>query len=154
MFVENIKSISTYQSISTYIQHEKAFLRMQNIESDYFRNLAHQERNLIKSLLYKYDSVNYQRLESRKSLLDQFDQILFISQTGALDARYALLNHKTVLLPCIEDQSDKSGQSFEQRHPTILYVGNLELADNRESVLKHYQDPSECAVSWNSSSLL
>jgi glycosyltransferase involved in cell wall biosynthesis len=135
ILVEHLKTLETYLSLKPYISADKVFLRVHNIESKHFQYFAIQEKtNLLKSWSYWVESFKYKWIEKNINLLSIFDRLLFISETEA-DSN----NDKSktqVLRPYVQLEKIASiDNDFLNRDNFILYVGNLDLPDNKSSAI-------------------
>ncbi|KAB7668457.1 glycosyltransferase family 4 protein [Bacillus sp. B1-b2] len=61
------------------VKSKKNYLRMHNIESEYYLELAKTERSYLKKVLFTFDSKRLNKIE--KSLNDYFEKLLFISES-------------------------------------------------------------------------
>lgn len=107
------------------LKGRKKWVRMHNIEQDYYRLLAQQKGWGWRSLYYTIEAWKLKRFER---ILCHADGILAISEadTRLLHQRYP---HKHVeLLPCFHDNTLVSPQGGTA--PYLLYQGNLAVEEN------------------------
>lgn len=110
------------------LKERKRFVRMHNIEHDYYRNLAGVERSLLRRMYFRREAKKLERFES---VLTLADQVLAISQkdTNELSQRYNNVIH----LPAFHGFS--SVRSAQGKGDFALYHGNLEVGENNEAAL-------------------
>lgn len=108
------------------LKGRKIFVRMHNIEQDYYRQLGRAEKKWWKRCYYLTEA---RKLERYEPVLEQAKGILAITEKDAesLSARYA---HVTLLPPsCATDKVTAQ----EGRGEYVLYHGNLSVRENEEA---------------------
>lgn len=110
------------------LKSRKRFVRMHNIEHDYYRNLAGVERSFFRKMYFKREA---RKLEKFEKLIGRADHVLAISQkdNDELSQRYGNVFH----LPAFHGFS--SVRSSQGQGDFALYHGNLEVGENNEAAL-------------------
>lgn len=135
IIVEGYKCLSAFLAIQKNIAHKKSILRVHNIESNYFKNLAITTSNPIKKVFYSLESQRFNQIERSNSLNHLFTYILFISKVEAQDQLFDCVTNKFVIQPYLEERTSTYFDTpFNSRTNNILYLGNLDLPDNLASV--------------------
>ncbi|SCY02403.1 hypothetical protein SAMN02927903_00555 [Flavobacterium caeni] len=107
---------------------QKKFLRLMNIESDYYGGLSGSERNLIKKVLYGFESRKYVRYQ--KTMAD-FENVFTLSvhETDYVAQRYG----NAVYVPVFHGNTRVA--SLSEFGDYAFYNGDLRLADNQRAAL-------------------
>ena len=110
------------------LKQRKRFVRMHNIEHDYYKNLAGVERSLFRRMYFKREA---RKLEKFEKMLATADHVLSISRKDAddLSTRYGNVIH----VPAFHGFS--SVRSSPGKGDFALYHGNLEVGENNEAAL-------------------
>ena len=110
------------------LKSRKRFVRMHNIEHDYYKNLAGVERSFFRKMYFRREA---KKLEKFESVIGRADHVLAISQKDAneLSQRY----NNVVLLPAFHGFA--SVRASEGNGDFVLYHGNLEVGENNEAAL-------------------
>lgn len=126
-----------FDGISTafYLSHPALrnrlkILRPQNVEQDYFLQLAGREKNLIKKLYYFLDSVLLKNFENRLKHADAFFTVA-MHDHDFFKKKYPEAFHQ--YLPSFQPYNHI--ESLPGRGGYCLYHGNLGLAENKEAAL-------------------
>ena len=106
----------------------KKFVRMHNIEHDYYRSLAEKERSFLKRVYFTKES---SRLKKFERCLKFATKVLAISEkdTKELSLRY----DNIICLPAFHP--DETVRCVEQKQDYALYHGNLSVGENDEAAL-------------------
>ncbi len=112
------------------LQDRLKILRPQNVEQDYYRQLAKREKHLLKRIYYELEALLIRRYESRLSAANAFftvaqhDHEFFKKMYPAAEHEY---------LPSFQPYDEIA--TLQGNGDFILYHGNLALAENREAAL-------------------
>ena len=131
--IEDVKCLEAFKMLSYYVKCKRTYLRLQNIESNYYWELFKIENNLFKAAFFFLESLRYRLFERSLWNNDLIDGFLFASEREMKDKIFALAKNKRLLRPALPV---KGVSDHENRKNQILYVGNLDLPDNRMSVLR------------------
>lgn len=112
------------------LQNRKKYVRMHNIEHDYYGQLALQTHFGIKKIFYYLEAL---RLKSYETVLKDADRILAISKDDADYLKQKFPDKDVRLLHCFFDDSAVSAESSQEKY--ILYHGNLHVEENITAVL-------------------
>jgi hypothetical protein len=106
----------------------KRFVRMHNIEHDYYKSLAAVERSLFRRMYFRREAG---KLEKFEKVLAKADQVLSISQKDSndLSQRYNNVIHLPAFHGFSSVRSEPGSGNF------ALYHGNLEVGENNEAAL-------------------
>jgi hypothetical protein len=105
------------------LQAYPKFLRLQNVESDYYAGIARQESHWIKKQLYYRDSKRYRSLENR---LDLFDGVFPLSVKETQWAQQRM--NSVCFVPVFHDNTVVSLQGTWGKF--ALFHGDLRISDN------------------------
>lgn len=133
--IEKIKAPILYESIkasssATYFQQKEwpTFLRLHNIEQDYYKGIAIAEKNVLKKIIWHIEAIKYKRNQKR---LKDFKSIFTLSYT---DTAYAKKwNEESCFIPVFH--GNQFVPSFSPFGEYFLYHGDLRISDNIKSVL-------------------
>lgn len=118
---------TTYYLADPDFAQRKLLVRMHNVEWEYYKHLAWQERNLWKR---QYFSAESKLLKSWESVLSHADHILTISPTDT--EHYQNLFEGVDYLPAFHPYSEV--ESKPGRGDYCLYHGNLGVIENEQAV--------------------
>lgn len=107
------------------LRNRKKWVRMHNIEHDYYRLLAMQNRWSWRSLFYIAEAW---KLKCFERILTHATGILAISEADETSLNTRFPHNKVVLLPCFYDNVMVSPKGSTQ--PYCLYHGNLSVEEN------------------------
>lgn len=107
------------------LRNRKKYVRMHNIEHDYYRMLAIQSSWGIKKVFYYLESLKLRRYQS---ILQYAERILPISQTDTDYLKKMFPKKDVRLLRCFFDDSSVITEVSSEKY--ILYHGNLAVAEN------------------------
>ena len=106
--------------------HRKLFLRLHNLESDYYAGIARSEQGWLKKVLYKIDAYRFARYEQ---LLPRFDKVFTLSVYET--ACVAEQAHNAEYIPVFH--GNDSVRPLSEYGQYALYHGDLRLPDNRRA---------------------
>ena len=116
------------------LKHRKKFLRMHNIESEYYLQLGRASTSLIKKIFFFVESFKLRHYESR---LKSADVIFAITEKDKAFLISLLPACKAVLLPCFHNgDCTEQSPAVAEDGKYILYNGNLGVEENARAV--HY----------------
>lgn len=118
---------TTYYLADPDLSHRKLLVRMHNVEWEYYRHLARQERSLWKR---QYFTAESKLLKSWESVLIHADHILTISPSDT--EHYKKLFEGVDYLPAFHPYSEV--ESKPGRGEYCLYHGNLGVIENEQAV--------------------
>lgn len=118
-----------YFLTSSLLKHKKKYVRMHNIEHDYYRGLSKASHSWIKKIYYTIEAWKLKRFER---VLSYADGVFAISKNDTKDlcSRYSHVSIE--YLPCFYNKK-KVGDSFAShflRDKYLLYHGNLSVEEN------------------------
>lgn len=110
------------------MKNRKNYVRMHNIEHDYYHFLSQATSNIFKKWYYRIES---SKLKKYEKVLDKADQIFAISKadTQQLNKRYQRVHHISAF------HSNDQIKSKPGRGSYIIYHGNLGVEENEKAVL-------------------
>ena len=119
---------STFISSRKELKNRKKYLRIHNIESIYMKKLSTSEKELVRKVGLKIDSLRYNYFERR---LSHFDKIFTISLN---DQNFYKNYHKNVYLLSVfhGHQKVKSKEGFGDY---IFYHGNFDVSENFKAAM-------------------
>jgi hypothetical protein len=137
LFYERIKSLKApifFESLKTTFILNKynlddypKYLRLHNVEQNYFSGLARSEKNIIKKALYNIESKKYIAYEK---IIHQFDEVFTISK---FEQNYTKEKfNKGKFIPVFH--GNKEFQLLSEKGKFALYHGDLRTSDNRKVV--------------------
>jgi hypothetical protein len=115
------------------LSSRKKFVRIHNIESDYYWHLSKQEKHFFKKLYYKQE---FERLVNFEDSLSIVDGFIALSQK---DKEY--FNHKypeskhLFCGPFHQNEIINQSFNYDTKQPYCLYHGNLQIPENNASAL-------------------
>ncbi len=110
------------------LANRNKFVRMHNIEHDYYSSLADKERSFLKRIYFRKESA---RLKKFEACLKFATKVLAISEK---DKRELSLRYENVIcLPAFHP--DETVFRGGQKHGYALYHGNLSVGENDEAAL-------------------
>ncbi|TBX68737.1 hypothetical protein EZL74_08055 [Flavobacterium silvisoli] len=134
--VQNIKAVEApvlFEGLqSTMLLHQteltgKKYLRMHNLESNFYAGMSRSETNGLKKILYYFESRKYRKYERQ---LNQFEQVFTLSvyeneqvKTWVDNAVYLPVFHGNTKIKMLSEKGDYA-----------LYHGDLRLPDNKKTV--------------------
>ncbi len=135
--IENTKTMLAFSDMQKYLNtvFNKVYLRMQNCEWEYYEHMAGAEPHLLKKLFFTNESLKFKTFEKNLSHNDLVDGLLFISERDM--KFYGPSSKKNAVLPVFLAPTEKK-INFATRQNLLLFIGNLELADNVSAVEKLY----------------
>jgi len=113
----------------TLFKDRKLLVRTHNIEHQYYKQLAANEKNLLKKLYYRLAAVKLKRYEK---VLGHCDQILAISQNEAAYFKERF-GEKVTFLPAFHP--DQKLHELSKKGYFALYHGNLNINENMKAAL-------------------
>ena len=127
--VQNSKSMLAFADMQKFlnIEFHQSYVRMQNCEWEYYGYMASAEKNLIKKVFFLSESVKFKYFEKKLLKNNIVDKLLFISERDK--KFYGSSNKALSVLPVFLNAS-KQELEFDNKKNILLFVGNLELADN------------------------
>lgn len=121
IFFESLKTTSVLNVFQ--LDNYPKFLRLHNIEQNYFGGLAKSETNLFKRFLFRQEAKKYNRYEQ---ILNHFDQIFTISKA---EQNYIYSKYqKGNFVPVFHGNEDFKNLKGKGKY--ALYHGDLRAADN------------------------
>ncbi|WP_313383952.1 hypothetical protein [Chishuiella sp.] len=137
LFYERIKSLKApifFESLKTTFVLNKynlddypKYLRLHNVEQNYFFGLARSEKNIIKKALYYIEAKKYIDYEK---IIYQFDEVFTLSK---FEQNYTQKKfNKGKFIPVFH--GNKSFQLLSEKGKFALYHGDLRTSDNRKVV--------------------
>jgi glycosyltransferase involved in cell wall biosynthesis len=118
----------TYWFNKGMLNHRQVFVRLHNVEYRYYHQLAKLEKNIIKKIYFRIESMllkQYEKQLARKArflCVSMEDALIYKNELGA-DKIYFL----PVFLPWNQPNADKGSGSF------CLYHGNLSVNENEKA---------------------
>ncbi|QJX64158.1 glycosyltransferase family 4 protein [Niallia circulans] len=114
------------------VQSKRSFLRMHNVESEYYTSLASSERNLLKKILYNIDSYRLKSLEKGKFL--EVEKLLFISndEYNRMDIAHNRKDILPAIFPIYTQDIEKNIAS--NNNSNILIFGDFTLEINKNGL--------------------
>jgi glycosyltransferase involved in cell wall biosynthesis len=143
IIVETMKCYRVYRQLRPLIEAQAVILRVHNIEADYYRALGQAETRLARRAFMAAEAARYGVLERLSPLYRQFDKLWFISAAEFRDERFYGDPEKKCWMPPVimaTASAEKDTPGFDARHDMALYVGNLDLADNRIAAAEVVRD--------------
>ncbi len=129
IIVEGLQSILTFESLRPHLRYKKAVLRVQNIESDYYKNQYHSEPNPVKAFYYRIESEKYNQFCKKYFFAGTYDAIFNISTSEMGHPIFKGMKEQHFVPPFVDLQVERP--VIAGRKNRFLYVGNLNLPDNR-----------------------
>ncbi|MGV3696155.1 hypothetical protein [Flavobacterium sp.] len=123
IFFEGLQSTMILHKASL---HNKKFLRLHNIESNFYAGMSKSETNLIKKMLYHFTAKKFVYYE--KTLRD-FDHVFTLSHYENEFAK--TLTDKVSYVPVFH--GNEKNQPLSEYGEFALYHGDLRLADNKKA---------------------
>jgi glycosyltransferase involved in cell wall biosynthesis len=136
VIVEGFHSMDTFESLRTHLSYKKSVLRVLNIESEYYRHLCESEPNWVKACYYRIESSKYDFFCRRYKFDRAYDAIFHISASELNHPIFDGIEQQYFIPPFLDLKIQKP--EFNGRRKTFLYVGNLNLPDNRLAVRQSY----------------
>ncbi len=112
------------------LQGRNFIYRHSNIEHDYFRQLAHAERNLIKKIYLLLEAV---RLRKFEQVITKAKVILSVNQEDTKYFQHNFPLQETIYLPSFHPS--ESCTSLLGQGKYILFHGNLSISENYQAAL-------------------
>lgn len=106
----------------------KKYLRLHNIESNFYAGMSNSETNLVKKVLYYFVAKKY--LEYQKTIAD-FDYVFALSRYEFDEAKK--LNLNCVYVPVFH--GNETNKQLSEFGNYAFYHGDLRLADNKRAAL-------------------
>jgi hypothetical protein len=124
IFVEGLQS-SMFCNMNVF-KNRKLFLRLHNIESNFYAGMSRNETSIFKKILFYFESKKYIRYEKR---LGHFEQIFTLScfETKQLKKVYQKVDYIPVF------HGNKINIPTQKFGKYALYHGDLRLADNKKA---------------------
>jgi hypothetical protein len=142
--IEGLQAIDTFLGLRRRLRYGKALVRPFNRESAYQLNQARSESRLIRRALLRVDAARYHLLERFGGWKRVVDTVLFISGEEIGHPSFADVKRRVLVRPVIPARPPPAlVNDFARREDLLLYVGNLELADNRAAVRLAYRSLRE-----------
>ncbi len=135
--VEGFHSMLTFDSLRGHVSYKRSVLRVLNIESEYYRHLYESEPNCVKACYYRMESAKYNRFCREYPFGEVYDAIFHISSAELNHPIFKGIEHQYFVPPFLDLGIRHPG--FDGRKDRFLYVGNLNLPDNRLAVLQSYR---------------
>jgi hypothetical protein len=133
--MEELKHPILYEGLKTTFSFDSAsikdipkFLRLHNIEEDYFNGIAKSETKLTKKLLYYFEAKKFKQY---KFIFEKCSGIFTLSVNDT--SKMQLLNKKTKFIPVFHGNT--SIPNLSEFGDYAFYHGDLTSSDNRKSVL-------------------
>lgn len=116
------------------VRAKKSFIRMHNIESEYYLELAKSDKKKYKRVLYKIDSKRLKKIENE--LINFYDQLLFISESERETFSKRRIDKKLNILPASVPLSIE-GKSFPitPNNFQLLSFGDFTLDINKKGLI-------------------
>lgn len=105
----------------------KMYLRLHNIESDYFRGLAKSESNYFKKALYFIESLKFRHFEKNMNVFDAVFTLSRHEQNWSLER-----NRKSQYIPLFH--GNEAVKKLSPFGKYAIYSGDMQTADNRKAV--------------------
>ncbi|WP_282629173.1 hypothetical protein [Empedobacter sedimenti] len=121
IFFESLKTTSVLNDFQ--LDNYPKFLRLHNIEQNYFGGLAKSESNFFKKILFNQEAKKYSRYEQ---ILNQFDQVFTLSKAEQKYIHTKYLKGKFV--PVFH--GNEGFKNLKGKGKYALYHGDLRAADN------------------------
>jgi hypothetical protein len=142
--IEGLQAVGTFLSVRRRLRYGKALVRPFNRESAYQFNQARSEPRLLQRTLLRGDACRFYLFERFGGWKRTVDGILFISGEEIDHPSFADVRTRALVRPPIPARSSPAFvNDFARRENTLLYVGNLKLADNRAAVRLAYRELRE-----------
>lgn len=120
------------------LKHRIKWVRMHNIEHDYYRLLAKNESNWINKLFFSIEAYRLKRFER---IVQHAQGIFAVSLADQAYLQQKYPHVPCYHMPCFHVEQDRTEGFSDQ--PYLLYHGNLSVAENQNVVkylLKHWQN--------------
>ncbi|MBS1627080.1 MAG: glycosyltransferase [Bacteroidetes bacterium] len=115
--------------------HRKKYIRLHNIESIYYAEIAKAEKNLFKKWYYKRESSLLKKYEnSIKNKIDSFICVAQKDEETILKFGFTNTNYVPIFLPNWAITTSSEGEKF------CLYHGDLSVVTNEETALWLYNN--------------
>lgn len=133
--IEKVEAPILFEGLqSTYLLHKhvfadrKKFLRLLNLESNYFGGLCKSERQPVKKLLFGIESLKYAWYQK---IMGRFDAVFSLShfETGYVSKRFGNAHY----IPVFHGNTEVANLSGFGKY--ALYHGDLRMSDNRRAAL-------------------
>jgi hypothetical protein len=142
--IEGLQGVGTFLSVRRRLRYGKALVRPFNCESAYQFNQARSEPRLLPRILLRGDACRFHLFERFGGWKRAVDAILFISGEEIDHPSFADVKTRILVRPPAPVRpAPVFVDDVAQRENTLLYVGNLKLADNRAAVRLVYRELRE-----------
>jgi len=142
--IEGLQAVGTFLSLRRRLRYGRALVRPFNRESAYLFNQARSEPRLLRRALLRGDACRFYLFERFGAWKRAVDTILFISGEEIGHPSFADVKGRALVRPPIPARPQPAfANDFARRDNMLLYVGNLELADNRAAVRLAYRELRE-----------
>ncbi len=121
---------TSYYASHTALKNRTKILRNQNIEQDYFAQLAEREGNILKKIYYSVEAMLLRSFENKLSHFAAFFTVALHDHAFFKD-KYPAAVHEYI--PSFQPYDEV--ESIEGSSDYALYHGNLRLAENKEAAL-------------------
>ncbi len=139
--IEGLQALGTFLSLRRRLRYGKALVRPFNRESAYQFNQARSELRVLWRALLRADACRFYLFERFGGWKRAVDTILFISAEEIQHPSFADVKTRVLVRPPVPARPPPAFvNDFARRENLLLYVGNLELADNRAAVRLAYRE--------------
>lgn len=135
VLVEHLKSTYKIEMLMRILENPSEtdlFLRIHNDEEDYYKNLYLVSKGL-KRYFYGFESIKYKKYQEKILSGSLYDGFLFISSTERKKLARIIDKKENILLPVY---TQLSASIDLPKTIDFLYIGNLDLDDNFNSLKK------------------
>lgn len=119
---------STYYLNDEGLKGRKLFVRMHNIEYDYYNRLSQSEKKIVQKIYLKQEA---KKLKKYESVISKATAILAISESDRINLIKKYSN--TILLPAFHAYENINSSTGVGKY--ALYHGNLSVAENNDAAL-------------------
>jgi hypothetical protein len=121
---------TTYYANHNKILHKRKFFRAQNVEQDYYQQLALNSTSLFKKIYFYWEAV---RLKTYETQLLNLQGIITVAQHDSLFFNRNYPTVKSLYLPSFQEHNEV--KSIFGKGTYCLYHGNLSVSENEKSAL-------------------
>ncbi|MCW3075712.1 MAG: Mannosyltransferase [Bacteroidetes bacterium] len=117
-----------YLMADVRFKDRKKIYRHSNIEHDYYKHLAHSEKNFLKKIYLKIEA---RKLEKFEKVISEASYILAVNKADAVYFEKKYIKPLTLYLPSFHANEGLTIQPGQNDY--ILYHGNLSVSENYEA---------------------
>lgn len=119
---------TTYLMDKLSLNNRKIYLRLHNLEANYYLGVSKSETNWIKKVIYFTEGIKYKRFQTR---ISSFDRVFALS-IFENDYIHSFYNKKTNYIPVFHGNSTIKNLSEFGNY--AIYHGDLRISDNKKAV--------------------